>query len=292
MWRARWTTWLFLLPAVLALLAVGLYPLIYAVTISFRKYMLTKPYLGHDFIGFANYAEVLGNEVFWSSLGRTFGFFLLVMPVELLLGLAIALLLSRPGLGLLRGLTRTALVIPLATTYAVVGLIGRLIFNDAFGVVNWFMMLLGLSPIPWLANPETAFLAISLMDIWQWTPFAALVFLAGLTTVPRDTVEAASLETQNPIAIFQHITLPYLLPGLTVILILRTADILKLFDMVYVMTRGGPGTATELISIYIHRIGFRVFDQGVASAMAVLLLIMTIILAQLYIRFFYREVST
>ncbi len=289
MWRARGITWLFLLPAVVTLLAVGLYPLLFALSISFRQYVITKPYLGTGFIGFSNYAQVMNDPTFWSSLGRTFWFLVIVLSVQVILGLFIALLLNRPGLTFLKRLTQTTLVIPLATTYAVVGLIGRLMFNDAFGIVNFFLTRLGLERIQWLGNPDTAFAAIMLMDIWQWTPFVALVFLAGLSTVPEDIKDAARLETNNPFRFFRAIQLPYLLPGLTIILILRSADILKLFDMVFVMTRGGPGTATELISIYIQRVGFRVFDQGVASAMAILLLIMTIILAQLYMRFFYRE---
>jgi len=130
------------------------------------------------------------------------------------------------------------------------------------------------------------------MDVWQWTPFVALVFLAGLSSVPKDIEDAAALETNSWFRVLWHIQLPYLLPGLTAILILRTADILKLFDMIFVMTRGGPGNATDLISIYIQRVGFRVFDQGVASAQAILLLILTVVLSRLYVRVFYREVST
>ncbi len=170
---------------------------------------------------------------------------------------------------------------------------GRLIFNSDFGVLNWFLeYVLGVDAVVWLGRPNTAFLSIAAMDIWQWTPFVALIFLAGLSNVPTDIEEAAKLETDRWYLILRYIQLPYLLPGLTAILILRTADILKLFDMVFVMTRGGPGTATELISIYVQRIGFRVFNQGVASAQAVLMLIITIILARIYIRVFYREVST
>jgi multiple sugar transport system permease protein len=150
---------------------------------------------------------------------------------------------------------------------------------------------LGVDAVAWLGRPNTAFLSIAAMDIWQWTPFVALIFLAGLSNVPTDIEEAAKLETDRWYLILRHIQMPYLLPGLTAILILRTADILKLFDMVFVMTRGGPGTATELISIYVQRIGFRVFNQGVASAQAVLMLIITIILARIYIRVFYREVN-
>jgi multiple sugar transport system permease protein len=128
------------------------------------------------------------------------------------------------------------------------------------------------------------------MDIWQWTPFCALVLLAGLTMVPNEIEEAARLETRSRWQIVRYVQLPFLLPSATVILILRTADILKMFDTVFTMTRGGPGAATELVSVYIQRIGFRVFDQGVASAQAILLLILTIVLARLYIKFVYREI--
>jgi multiple sugar transport system permease protein len=292
MWRTRWTTWTFLLPAVITLLAVGIYPLLFAVSISFRQYELTKPNLGFGFTGFSNYAQVFSDNTFWASLGRTFAFLATVLPAQILLGLLIALLLNLPGLRVLKTITRVALVVPLATTYAVVGLMGRLIFNSDFGVLNWFLeYVLGVDAVAWLGRPNTAFLSIAAMDIWQWTPFVALIFLAGLSNVPTDIEEAAKLETDRWYLILRHIQLPYLLPGLTAILILRTADILKLFDMVFVMTRGGPGTATELISIYVQRIGFRVFNQGVASAQAVLMLIITIILARIYIRVFYREVN-
>ena len=292
MWRARPSTWLFLLPAVLTLLAVGLYPLLFALQVSFRQYQLTKAYLPKNFVGFDNYLNVLQDPNFWGALSRTGTFLLTVLPLQIVLGLGIAMLLNAPGWGFLRAVTRVALVIPLATTYAVVGLIGRLVYNGNFGVANFALGELGLGPVQWLGRPGSAFGAVASMDVWQWTPFVALVFLAGLSSVPGDIEDAASLETNNPLSVFWHIQLPYLLPGLTAVLILRTADILKLFDMIFVMTRGGPGNATDLISIYIQRVGFRVFDQGVASAQAILLLILTVVLARIYIRVFYREVST
>lgn len=292
MWRARPSTWLFLMPAVLTLLLVGLYPLLFALQVSFRQYQLARAYLPKSFVGFDNYLSVLQDPNFWGALSRTGTFLLTVLPLQIVLGLGIALLLNAPGFGFLRAVTRVALVIPLATTYAVVGLIGRLIYNGDFGVANFALSSLGVGPLEWLGRPGTAFGAVASMDVWQWTPFVALVFLAGLSSVPKDIEDAAALETNNGFRVLWHIQLPYLLPGLTAILILRTADILKLFDMIFVMTRGGPGNATDLISIYIQRVGFRVFDQGVASAQAILLLILTVVLSRLYVRVFYREVST
>jgi multiple sugar transport system permease protein len=246
---------------------------------------------GYPYVGFANYMNVLADRTFWDSLLLTGQFYLTVVPVEIALGVGIALMLHRPGLGFLRAITRVSLVVPLATTYAVVGLIGRLIFNRDFGVANQMLGWLGISASDWLGNPTGAFSAIVVMDIWQWTPFVALIFLAGLSMVPVDIEEAARLETKSHWALLRHVQLPYLLPGLTAVLILRSADVLKLFDMVFVMTRGGPGSATDLVSVYVQRVGFKVFDLGLASAQAILLLILTILLSRLYIRVFYREIE-
>jgi len=205
--------------------------------------------------------------------------------------MGVALLLHKTGLGLLKSLARVTLVVPLATTYAVVGLIGRLIFNRDFGVANQFLGMFGFESFDWLGSPGGAFAAIVIMDVWQWTPFCALIFLAGLSMVPGEIEEAARLETSSKLSLLRYVQLPYLMPGLTAVMILRSADVLKLFDMVFVMTRGGPGSATDLVSIYIQRVGFRIFDLGTASAQAILLLILTVLISRLYIRVFYKEVN-
>lgn len=291
-WTERRAPALFLAPAVVALAAIGLYPTVQALVTSFRQYLVSKPNVPRDFVGFANYITVLNDGTFWEALGRTFTFLAMALPIELAIGLGIALLLHEPGLGLLRSLLRLSLVIPMAMTFAVVGLIGRLLFNGQFGVVNYAFQLVGLERQDWLAQPATAFAALLVMDVWQWTPFVALVLVAGLTMVPPEVEEAAKLDAGGRWQVLRYIQLPFLLPGVTAVLILRTADILKLFDVIFIMTRGGPGSATELIAVYVQRIGFRVFDQGVASAQAILLLIITIVLSRLYIGLVYREVQT
>lgn len=292
--HGRWTPLWFLAPAVLALFLIGIYPTIFAIVTSFRRYNITRRadmLDGYPFVGFENYVRALTDRTFWDSLLLTGQFYLTVTPIQIALGVGIALMLHRPGLGRLRTLARVSLVVPLATTYAVVGLVGRLIFNRDFGVANQVMGWLGLSSSDWLGNAAGAFTAIVVMDVWQWTPFVALIFLAGLSMVPPEIEEAARLETKSHWAMLRHVQLPYLLPGLTAVLILRTADVLKLFDMVFVMTRGGPGSATDLVSVYVQRVGFKVFDLGLGSAQAILLLILTIILSRLYIRIFYREIE-
>lgn len=280
-----------LAPAVLALLAIGIFPLGYAAWMSLHFNQLTKPYLGTPWVGLDNYRSVMGDPLFWQALGRTARFFVYTVPAQVLFGLGIALLLSQTCWRRLAGVTRVLLVLPIATTPTVVGLLARLMFQRDFGVVNWALGLVGIAPVNWLGSPTAAMASIALTDIWQWTPFVALVALSSLTAVPPEIIEASRLDASHWWQTFRYVQLPFLWPGLTAVLIIRTADILKLFDMVFVLTRGGPGVSTELASVYIQRIGFRVFDMGVASAQAMLLLVLCIVLSRLYIRVFYREVE-
>jgi multiple sugar transport system permease protein len=293
--------WLFIAPAVVALLAVGIAPLAFALWTSFQQFLLPKvhikgaflnvwPIFDAPFVWLSNYRDLLFDQSFHEALGRSLLFLVINLPIQLVFGTLISLLLHRPGNEWVKNIARVCLVIPMATTFAVVGLMGRLLFNNDFGFINFIWSHIFGHGAEWLADPQLAFVSISVMDCWQWTPFCALVLYSSLTMVPVEIEEAAQLETDKWWHVLRKVQLPFLLPGITAILILRTADILKMFDVVYIMTRGGPGSATELISIYIQRIGFRSFDQGMASAEAIILLILTIILSRIYIRFIYREI--
>ena len=255
------TIFAFIGPAVFGLAIVGIAPLLYAGWTSLHFFNLIK-LRQVKFIGLDNYWTVLTDEVFWQAMGRTFFLLCTALPLQLAFGLGIALVLHKPGLTILKTLARLSLV------------------NQLLGGAN----------INWIGDPTNAFVMIIFWDVWQWTPFVALVLLAGLTMVPGEVEEAARLETKSAWKVLRYVQLPFLLPGLVAVLILRTADTLKLFDMVFTLTRGGPGAATEFISLMIQRVGFRGFDQGLASAQAIILLIITIILAQIYIRVFYKEV--
>lgn len=286
---ARRTIIAFLGPAVAALALVGIVPLGYALWKSLHYFNLTKRNQ-QEFVGLENYATVLTDEVFWQAMGRTATLFFISVPVQIAFGLGIALLLHRPGLGFFKTLTRLSLVLPMATTYAVVGLLAQVTLNQKYGVFNQMLGWVGVEPINFIGDPTNAFIGVIFWDIWQWTPFVALVLLAGLSTVPPEIEEAARLETRSAWKVLRHVQFPFLIPSLVAVLILRTADTLKLFDMVFTMTRGGPGSATEFIAVLIERVGNRQFDIGMASAQSVILLVLTIVLARLYIRLFYREV--
>ncbi|EPX87587.1 carbohydrate ABC transporter membrane protein 1, CUT1 family [Rubellimicrobium thermophilum DSM 16684] len=285
----RRTILAFLGPAVTALAAVGILPLGYAVWKSLHDFNLTR-IARQKFVGLDNYVAVLGDPVFWAAVGRTAMLFVIAVPIQIALGLMIALVLHRPGLGFWKTLTRLSLVLPMATTYAVVGLLAQVMLNQKYGVVNQMLGWIGIDPINFIGDPTNAFIAVVLWDIWQWTPFVALVLLAGLSTVPPEIEEAARLETKSGWTILRHVQLPFLVPSLVAVLILRTADTLKLFDMPFTMTRGGPGSATEFIAVLIERVGNRQFDIGMAAAQSIIMLAITIVLARLYIRLFYREV--
>src|SRR6201982_2712970 len=291
----------FVAPAMIVLLVVGIIPLLFALWTSFQQFILTKahfkgailgvwPIFDAPFVWLSNYRDLVFDESFRNALGRSFLFLVINLPIQVVLGLTIALLLHRPGHEWLKNITRVALVIPMATTFAVVGLIGRLLFNGDFGINNFFWNMVFGHKLEWLADPNLAFISISIMDCWQWTPFCALVLYSSLTMVPVEIEEAAKLETDKWWHVLRKDQLPFLLPGLTAILILRTADILKMFDVVFIMTRGGPGAATELISIYIQRIGFRSFEQGTGFPQTIIFLVIPICLSRIYIRFIYREI--
>jgi multiple sugar transport system permease protein len=281
----------FVAPAVIVLLAVGIYPLLFAAWNSLHQFVLPRVARdGTPFVWFNNYLAIFQDQSFREALGRTFLFLVINLPIELILGLIIALLLHKPGNEFLKKICRLSLVIPMATTFAVVGLMGRLMFNRDFGILNFFWSHIFGYRADWLADSNLAFISVSAMEVWQWTPFCALILFSSLTMVPQEIEEAANLETDKWWHVLWKVQLPFMLPGITAILILRTADILKLFDVVFTMTRGGPGSATELVSIFVQRIGFRVFDQGMASAQAVIMLIIATVLSRIYIKVVYREI--
>lgn len=287
--RKRLIPWLFLLPGMLVLFAVGIYPVIYALWASFHRLDLANLANGTPFDGVSNYVEAFSNSLFTGALARSFAFLAISLPIEVIFGLAIALYLHGTVLPKVRGIVRVLLVVPMAMTPVVVGLIGDLFLNNQFGLANYALGLVHVGPVDWLGNSTMAFVAVLGLQIWQWTPFVTLIMVASLATVPTDIEEALRLETDSWFARLRLIQMPYLLPGLTAALIFQTAYIVKLFDMVYTLTGGGPGVSTELVSVYIERNAFRAFDIGSAAAQSVILLVITVVLSRLYIRFFYKE---
>ena len=238
-------------------------------------------------IGFRNYARALGNPLFFDALRATGLYALIVLPTEILLGLAFALLVhravKRAGL---RATLYVLAVLPLVVPPVAVGVVARLIYAPGYGVLNYVLQSLGIthSEIQWLGVPILAMGSVASVDIWQWTPFVYLVLFAGLQTVPKEAIEAAQVDGATWWTQFRYIELHYLRPLFLLILFFRLADVLRVFDHIFILTGGGPGTTTQLLSLYMYRIEFKFFDSGQAAALAVMVLVSISILYSLITR--------
>lgn len=276
--------WLMIIPAMLLLSLVFIYPIARAFWLSlFTENLGTG--LQPVFSGFTNYSRMLGDGRFWQTLQNTTVFTVASVSLELLLGMAIALILNQSFRG--RGIVRTIAIIPWALPTAVMGLAWAWIFNDQYGVVNDILLRLGLidTGINWLGNPTLAMVALVIADVWKTTPFISIILLAGLQSIPEDIYEAHSLDGANAWQSFYQITLPLLMPQILISLLFRFAQSFGIFDLVQVMTGGGPAGATETVSIYIYSTVMRYLDFGYGAALVVvtfLILISVVGIATFY----------
>jgi len=238
-------------------------------------------------VGFRNYARALSNPLLLEALRATGLYALIVLPTEILLGLGFALLVHRTVRSAgLRATLYVLAVLPLVVPPVAVGVVARLIYAPGYGVLNYLLQTAGIThaEIQWLGVPVLAMGSVASVDIWQWTPFVYLVLFAGLQTVPKESVEAAQVDGATWWTQFIYIELHYLRPLFLLILFFRVADVLRVFDHVFILTGGGPGTTTQLLSLYMYRIEFKFFDAGQAAALAVLVLVSISILYSLVTR--------
>jgi multiple sugar transport system permease protein len=224
-------------------------------------------------VGLDNFAHALGNPLLVESLKQTAVYAAAVLPTEILLGLGLAVLVHRTvRSAAIRAAIYVAAMIPIFIPQIAVGVIFRLVFAPDYGILNVLLGSTGHNQILWLSSPPLAMFSVATVDVWQWTPFVYLVLFAGLQTVPSESVEAAQVDGATAWAQFRHIELFYIRPLLLLVLFFRIADVLRVFDHVYVLTGGGPGTTTEFFSLYLYRIAFRFSDLGQASALAVVVM--------------------
>lgn len=270
-----------LIPLLCVLLGLTLYPFGYMVYMSFFRYSLAsweKP----QFIGLGNYRDILSDRTAASSVDFTLLLLAVAVPLEIVLGLLIALLL-RDTFG--ERIFRGAILTPMMVPAVVAGIAWKMLYNFEFGPANYFLSLLGFPRISWLGTQFFSRLGVILIDAWQWTPFVFLVLYAGLQSIPRDVVEAGLVDGASGFSAMRYIELPLLRPLLFVVLIIRVIDALKIFDIVYMVTFGGPGSSTHSYSFYIYKVGVSFgWDVGYASALSVFLLVAVALLTNLLIR--------
>jgi multiple sugar transport system permease protein len=273
--RAYREAWPLLAPAGLVLTAVAAAPMLYVLWLSLQDRTVFR---ASTFAGPENYARLAGDARFWNALGNTLYFTVVSVALELVLGLAIALLLARAGRA--RSLVYGILLLPWAVPTVVSARMWEWIYNAELGVLNY----LAGARINWLGEPLLALHAAIAMDVWKATPFVALLLLAALQGIPRDLYRAAAVDGASPWTTFRRVTLPLLAPVMLVAVVFRTIDALRVFDAIYVLTGGGPANGTETLSIYAYKVLFQTLDFGYGSALAVVVLAVTALAAAAYAR--------
>ncbi|MDR1534567.1 MAG: sugar ABC transporter permease [Planctomycetota bacterium] len=270
-------------PAVLATLAVVFYPMLTAMGMSVYDYVVWKP-SASKFIWFDNYLAALKSDLFWTSLKQTLLWIGLTVPMQLLLGLATALLLNRKFAW--RWLARMLVIVPWALPSVVIGLMWRWIYDANYGIMNDFLLRLRIieNGVPWLATSGTAIYSIIFVLIWQGFPFFAVMLLAGLQSIPKELYEAVEVDGAGIWGRFWHVTLPGLKSVLVTAILLRLIWVANSVDIIYVMTEGGPGSASHTLPLYAFALSRKAMRFGSASAIAVLFTLMLLTLVVLYLR--------
>ncbi len=260
--------WVFPLPAVLAIAALCVFPVVYTVYMSFHNWSGSQV-AAPAFVGINNYFDILtADERFWGALWRTVVFTVGALALELTLGVALALLLNREFFG--RGLIRTLYLLPFVATPAAIALIWMMMYNPAVGVFNYLLSLVGIPGQEWAYGQGQVLIALMIVDAWEHTPLVMLICMAGLATLPKEPYESADIDGASGWKQFLYITLPLLRPTIAVAALFRVIDALKTFDIIYVMTKGGPGIASETLNIYAFLTPFQYFRFGYASALLVI----------------------
>lgn len=275
-WLQRATPYVFLAPAAAITFVALLYPMLRSVWLSFHEWSIGTPPDSAKFVGLDNYRWLLADDAFWISVGVTLTFAAAVVTLEVLLGVALALALDRDMRGM--SLFRTIFILPMMVAPIVVGLIWRFIYNEQFGPLNQLLKAFGLSGLPWLSSPDLALVSVILADVWQWTPFIFILALAALQGMPASALEAARIDGATAWQTTWHIKLPLIMPVIAVAALLRLIDAFKVLEVIYILTEGGPGLSTEILSLHIYKTAFVSQQLGRASALSNLLLIIVLAL--------------
>ncbi len=273
--------WWMIAPVLIVLAANSIFPLVYAVFVSFHNFQLLIP-VPHRFVGFANYARIFRDALFWSSLEVTLWFIAGVVFLQFPAGFGLALLLHR--LRRRQDLLVTLFLVPTIIAPSVAAFQWAQLYNYQFGPLNYILGLFHLGRPTWTADPQLALPALVFVDFWEWTPFMTLLLFAGLRSLPQNIVDAARVDGSTACQVAWGIYLPLLRPVIGIALVLRILMSVKLFDIIYVLTAGGPGTVTENLAYFTYIEGFRYFNLGYACALAILQLIAVSLLAKLLIR--------
>ncbi len=289
--KEHWLAWALITPALIVVFALILMPIVRAFWMSLHIIDLKRPALGQPFVGLKNYREILSDREFWASVGRTSYFMAVSIILEMVLGVSVALLLNTEFRG--RALLRSLILIPWALPITIDAIMWKWIFNPSYGALNSLLLQLGLidNYRTWLSTPRSAMHVLIIADVWKVTPLVILLSLAGLQTIPKSLYEAAVVDGSSRLYSLRHITLPLLMPTLVIVLVIRTMDAFKVFDLIYIMTSGGPSDGTKVIAYHTYLEAFRYLKLGEGAALAYLMTLFIALMAFAYIRLLNREVE-
>ena len=264
-WIDKRIRYVFVMPALIFVVVMMAFPILYTLRLSFTQWSMsaTRPPV---WIALGNYTSLLFNDPrFWGAVGRTFAFTAVAVLLETILGVSIALILNRETRG--QNFIKTLFLLPMIATPVAVGMVWLLMYEPSIGIINYLLGFIGLPQGLWLASPQQALVSLIIVDVWQWTPMITLIVLAGLASLSREPFEAAIVDGASRLQTIRHITLPLIQPTVVAAVILRTIDAFKTYDIIYTMTQGGPGFATETLNIFSFVLGFQYFQMGKASAL-------------------------
>lgn len=274
--RHRTSYWPFVVPAVAVVGSVIVFPWVFTVWMSLHEWTVGG---ARRFAGLSNYMRLVSDERFLTSVWHTLVYTFLAVILPLIFGTLAALIFnSRLPL---RGVLRGVFIMPMMATPVAIALVWTMMFHPQLGVLNYLLSLIGIGPQEWVFNPSTVIPSLVLVETWQWTPLVMLIVLGGLAAIPAEPYESAAIDGANVVQRFRFITLPMIAPFLMVAVIIRTIDALKSFDIIYAITQGGPGTASETINLYLYSVAFAYYDVGYGSAIAVVFFALVIALSLL-----------
>ncbi len=278
--------WLFALPAAIVVAAVIVFPWIFTLYMSVHDWKVNG---STPFVGLENYAKMLTDERFRSAIVRTLVFTAASVVAPMLLGVWAAVCFANNFLG--RGIARTIFVLPMMATPVAISLVWTMMFNPQLGVLNYLLSVVGLPPFGWVYDTNTVIPTLVMVETWQWTPLVMLIVLGGIASLPQDPYEAAVLDGATAWQRFRHITLPLAWPFIVVAGVIRMIDALKAFDTIYVITLGGPGTASETINILLYQTAFAYYDLGYGSAMVVVFFVLILVITLLLLANRQKEIT-
>ena len=271
------TPYFFILPAVAIMVAGLVYPVVQALYLSLYDWKIGTDFDKAPYVGMRHFIRMINDEDVLESIWVTFRFGFWTITIEMVLGVALALLLEKPIRG--ASVFRTIFILPLMVSPVVVGLIWRYLFDARIGWINYYLGKIGIAPQVWLGDPELAFFAIVFTDIWQWTPFIFIIVIAGLQALPSEVLEASKIDGANWWQLIFLVKLPMIRSILLIALLMRLIDVFRALEVMYILTGGGPGRATELLSLHIYNRAFDTQQLGYASAISVLLIVIVFLLS-------------